>query len=157
MVHFGERRFNRFRTAGAYIGTDLDALTLHGNGKEDEDAYYSVSEEGPAKIYYTAVDNVGNLAPLEVVSVVVDTTAPTVFIENSDRLINKDDAYMIFPSDDVVDEEGRIIVSTKESVAFGATDELSVLTLCMSKLMMPIMSNILSRFSFLPTLFTISM
>ena len=112
-------------TAGSYIGTDLKSLTLRGNGKEDEDAYYSVSEEGPAKIYYTAVDNVGNLAPVSVVSVVVDTTAPTVFIENSDRLINKDDAYMIFPSSDVVDEEGRIIVSTKESVAFGAKDELS--------------------------------
>ena len=112
-------------TAGAYIGTDLNALTLRGNGKEAEDAYYSVNEEGPAKIYYTAVDNVGNLAPVAVVSVVVDTTAPTVFIENSDRLINKDDAYMIFPSSEVVDEDGRIVVSTKESVAFGATDELS--------------------------------
>ena len=112
-------------TAGAYIVTDLNSLTLRGNGKENEDAYYSLSEEGPTKVYYTAVDNVGNLAPISVVSVVVDTTAPTVFIENSDRLINKDDAYMIFPSSDVVDEDGRIIVSTKETVAFGATDELS--------------------------------
>ena len=112
-------------TAGAYIGTDLNSLRLRGDGKENEEAYYSLTEEGPTKVYYTAVDNVGNLAPVSVVSVVVDTTAPTVFIENSDRLINKDDAYMIFPSSDVVDEDGRIIVSTKESVAFGATDELS--------------------------------
>ena len=111
--------------AGAYIGTDLNGLGLRGNGKENEDAYYTLSEEGPTKVYFTAIDNVGNLAPLSVVSVVVDTTAPAVYIENSDRLINKDDAYMIFPSSDVVDEEGRIIVSTKESVAFGATDELS--------------------------------
>ena len=112
-------------TAGAYIGTDLNSLGLRGNGKENESAYYSLNEEGPTKVYYTAVDNVGNLAPISVVSVVVDTTAPTVFIENSDRLINKDDTYMIFPSSDVVDEDGRIIVSTKETVAFGATDELS--------------------------------
>jgi hypothetical protein len=111
--------------AGAYIGTDLNSLALRGNGKENEDAYYTLSEEGPTKVYFTAVDNVGNAAPFSVVSVIVDTTAPTVYIENSDRLINKDDAYMIFPSSDVVDEEGRIIVSTKESVAFGATDELS--------------------------------
>ena len=111
--------------AGAYIGTDLNSLMLRGDGKEADEAYYSLSEEGPAKVYFTAVDNVGNLAPIDVVSVVVDTTAPTVFIENSDRLINKDDSYMIFPSSDVVDEDGRIIVSTKETVAFGATDELS--------------------------------
>ena len=112
-------------TAGAYIGTDLNSLRLRGDGKENEEAYYSLTEEGPTKVYYTAVDNVGNLAPISLVSVIVDTTAPTVFIENSDRLINKNDAYTVFPSSDVVDEEGRIIVSTKESVAFGANDELS--------------------------------
>ena len=112
-------------TAGAYIGTDLNSLRLRGDGKENEEAYYSLTEEGPTKVYYTAVDNVGNLAPISLVSVIVDTTAPTVFIENSDRLINKDDAYTVFPSSDVVDEDGRIIVSTKESVAFGANDELS--------------------------------
>ena len=65
------------------------------------------------------------MAPVALTSVVVDTTAPTVFIENSDRLINKDSAYTVFPSANVVDEEGRIIVSTKETIAFGATDELS--------------------------------
>ena len=112
-------------TAGAYMGTDLNSLRLRGDGKENEEAYYSLTEEGPTKVYYTAVDNVGNLAPISLVSVIVDTTAPTVFIENSDRLINKNDAYTVFPSSDVVDEEGRIIVSTKESVAFGANDELS--------------------------------
>jgi len=111
--------------AGAYIGTDLNSLTLRGNGKENEEAYYSLTEEGPTKVYFTAVDNVGNLTPIALASVIVDTTAPEVFIENSDRLINKDEAYTIFPSSDVVDEEGRIIVSTKETIAFGATDELS--------------------------------
>ena len=111
--------------AGAYIGTDLNSLMLRGDGKEADEAYYSLSEEGPAKVYFTAVDNVGNLAPISLVSVIVDTTAPTVFIENSDRLINKDDVYTIFPSANVVDEDGRIIVSTKESVAFGANDTLS--------------------------------
>ena len=111
--------------AGAYIGTELKSLALCGEGKETEEAYYSLTEEGPTKVYFTAVDNVGNLAPIALVSVIVDTTAPTVFIENSDRLINKDNAYTIFPSSNVVDEEGRIIVSTKETVAFGAKDELS--------------------------------
>nr|WP_314994007.1 hypothetical protein [uncultured Treponema sp.] len=112
-------------TAGAYIGTDLNELSLRGTGKEAEEAYYSLTEEGPTKVYFTAIDNVGNLAPVALTSVVVDTTAPTVFIENSDRLINKDSAYTVFPSANVVDEEGRIIVSTKETIAFGATDELS--------------------------------
>lgn len=112
-------------TAGAYIGTDLNNLELRGEGKEAEEAYYSLTAEGPTKVYFTAIDNVGNLAPAAMVSVVVDTTAPTVYMENSDRLINKDSEFTVFPSSDVVDEEGRIIVSTKESVAFAATDELS--------------------------------
>lgn len=112
-------------TAAAYIGTDLKSLPQRGTGKEAEEAYYSLTQEGPAKIYYTAIDNVGNLAPISLASVMVDTSAPTVFIENSDRLINKDNAYTVFPSSQVIDDEGRIIVSTKESVAFGAKDELS--------------------------------
>lgn len=112
-------------TAAAYIGTDLKSLALRGEGKETEDAYYSLTEEGPTKVYYTAVDNVGNLTPIALMSVIVDTTAPVVFIENNDRLINKDAVHTVFPSPDVVDEDGRIIVSTKEAVAFGAKDELS--------------------------------
>lgn len=112
-------------TAGAYIGTDLNSLTLCGKGKEAETAYYNLTSEGPTKVYFTAVDNVGNLAPISLASVIVDTTAPTVFIENSDRLINKGSIHTVFPSQEIVDEEGRIIVSTKEAIAFGAKDELS--------------------------------
>lgn len=112
-------------TAGAYIGTDINSLALRGTGKETEDAYYSLSEEGPAKIYYTSVDNVGNRAPIALVSVTVDTTAPTVFLEDSGRLINKETEYTVFPGTQVQDEDGRLIVSTKDAIAFGAHDELS--------------------------------
>ena len=48
-----------------------------------------------------------------------------VSIANSNRLINKDEKYMVFPSDRVVDEEGRVIVSTSETVSFAAKDNLS--------------------------------
>ena len=58
-------------------------------------------------------------------AVVVDTTAPVVAIENNNRLINKEGDYTVFPSEKLVDEEGRIIVSTNEAVSFSAKDELS--------------------------------
>ncbi|WP_262373071.1 OmpL47-type beta-barrel domain-containing protein [Treponema phagedenis] len=111
--------------AGTYIGTNLQALELRGKGKEAEDAYFSFESEGPAKLYYTALDNVGNLTPIALTSVIVDMTPPVIYLENSDRLINKEAVYTVFPSDSVVDAEGRIIVSTSEAIAFGAKDELS--------------------------------
>lgn len=111
--------------ASGYIGLDLAGLVARGNGVESEEAYYNLTEEGPAKVYYTAIDNVGNLSPIQMFSVVVDTTAPVVTIENSNRLINKDGNFTVFPSKELVDEEGRIIVSPNVAVSFGAKDELS--------------------------------
>lgn len=111
--------------ASGYIGLDLAGLAARGNGVESEEAYYNLTEEGPAKVYYTAIDNVGNLSPIQMFSVVVDTTAPVVTIENSNRLINKDGNFTVFPSKELVDEEGRIIVSPNVAVSFGAKDELS--------------------------------
>lgn len=112
-------------TAAAYIGTDLNALKLSGNGKENEQTYVSLENEGPVNLYYTSIDNVGNLAPIQMVAVTLDTTPPVVSLANSNRLINKEDEYMVFPSNKVVDEEGRVIVSTSETVSFAAKDELS--------------------------------
>ncbi len=111
--------------ASGYIGMDMDALESRGQGKESEDAYYTLNTEGEATIYFSAIDNVGNLSPIEMTSVIVDTTPPAVFIQNNDRLVNVNDEYTIFPSKDVVDNEGRIMISNSEAVAFGATDELS--------------------------------
>ncbi|MGI5173330.1 hypothetical protein H0R92_06980 [Treponema sp. OMZ 840] len=111
--------------AAAYVGTDLNSLDKYGKGKDAEEAYFSLGQEGPAYLYYTAIDNVGNLAPIELVSVTVDMEPPVVRLENSNRLINKDDEYMVFPNEDLVDQEGRVIVSANESVAFAADDELS--------------------------------
>ena len=111
--------------AAAYIGTDLNKLVRFGKGKEAEDAYFSLDGEGPVFLYYTAMDNVGNLSPFGLASVTVDMTAPVVRLENSNRLINKDDVYMVFPNEKLVDDEGRVIVSANESVAFAADDELS--------------------------------
>ena len=111
--------------ASGYIGSDLSRLDAYGKSMDGEMAYYTLSEEGPANVYYTAIDNVGNLAPIRMYAVVVDTTAPTVAIENNNRLINKEGDYTVFPSEKLVDEEGRIIVSTNEAVSFSAKDELS--------------------------------
>lgn len=108
-----------------YIGTDLNNLQAYGKGVESEEAYYSLTEEGETNIYYASIDYVGNLSPISMFAVIVDTTAPTVSIENNNRLINKDQVYTVFPSENLVDEEGRIIVSTNEAVSFSATDELS--------------------------------
>lgn len=112
--------------AAGYIGTDVDFLEAYGWGEEAEDAYFTLSSEGLASIYYSAIDNVGNLAPINVAGgIIVDSTPPDVFIENSSRLIRRDSEYTVFPSEDFVDDQGRIIVSTSEAVAFGATDDLS--------------------------------
>lgn len=111
--------------AAGYMGTDLNALNMYGKGKEAEDAYFSLTEQGPAYLYYTSIDNVGNLAPIALAAVTVDTDPPVVRLENSNRLINKENQYMVFPNEELVDDEGRVIVSANESVAFAATDELS--------------------------------
>lgn len=111
--------------AAGYLGTDLKNLNAYGKGVEAEEAYYNLTEEGETNIYYASMDNVGNLSPIAMFSVVVDTTAPVVTIENNNRLINKDEVYRVFPSEDLVDEEGRIIVSTNEAVSFSAKDALS--------------------------------
>lgn len=111
--------------AAGYMGTDLNSLKMSGNGKESEQTYVSLDGEGPVNLYYTAIDNVGNLAPIKLLAVTIDRTAPVVSIANSNRLINKDEKYMVFPSDTVVDEEGRVIVSTSETVSFAAKDNLS--------------------------------
>lgn len=111
--------------AAGYIGTDLDMMSAHGKGAEAEEAYYNLTTEGETILYYAAMDNVGNLSPISMFKVIVDTTAPVVAIENNNRLINKDSVYTVFPSEELVDDEGRIIVSTNEAVSFSATDELS--------------------------------
>ncbi len=111
--------------ASGYIGTDMDALEAYGKGEESEDAYYTLETEGETEVYFSSIDNVGNLTPIEMTSVIVDATAPVVFIQSNDRLVNIDDEYTIFPSEEVVDNEGRIMISSSEAVAFGATDELS--------------------------------
>ena len=111
--------------AAGYIGTNLNMLQAYGKGVEAEEAYYNLTTEGPTNIYYASIDNVGNLSPIAMFAVVVDTTAPVVTIENNNRLINKDGTYTVFPSENLVDEEGRIIVSTNEAVSFSATDTLS--------------------------------
>ncbi len=112
--------------AAGYIGTDIENLEAYGRGEEEEDAYFTMNMEGAASIYYSAIDNVGNLAPINVAAnVIVDATAPDVYVENSSRLIRRDSLYTVFPSEDFVDDQGRIIVSTTEAVAFGATDDLS--------------------------------
>ena len=111
--------------AAGYIGTDLNMLNAYGKGVESEEAYYNLTAEGPTNIYYASIDNVGNLSPISMFAVVVDTTPPVVTIENNNRLINKDGTHTVFPSEDLVDEEGRIIVSTNEAVSFSATDALS--------------------------------
>ncbi|MEL3908574.1 MAG: hypothetical protein P1P64_06110 [Treponemataceae bacterium] len=111
--------------AAGYIGTDYDMLNAYGKGVEAEEAYYNLTTEGPTNVYYTSIDYVGNLSPIAMFAVVVDTTPPVVNIENNNRLINKDGTYTVFPSETLVDEEGRIIVSTNEAVSFSAVDELS--------------------------------
>lgn len=111
--------------AAGYIGTDLGNLSAYGKGVESEEAYYNLTTEGKTNVYYTAIDNVGNLSPIAMFPVVVDMTPPTVAVENNNRLINKEGTYTVFPSEDLVDEEGRIIVSTNEAVSFSASDELS--------------------------------
>lgn len=111
--------------AAGYIGTDLTNLTAYGKGVEAEEAYFNLETEGETNIYYASMDNVGNLSPISMFAVVVDTTAPLVTIENNNRLINKDGTYTVFPSEKLVDDEGRIIVSTNEAVSFSASDELS--------------------------------
>lgn len=111
--------------AAGYIGTNLNKLSAYGKGVEAEEAYYNLTTEGKTNIYYASMDNVGNLSPISMFAVVVDMTPPVVKIENNNRLINKDSIYTVFPSETVVDSEGRIIVSTNEAVSFSASDELS--------------------------------
>lgn len=111
--------------AATYLGTDFNELYQYPVKAEAEEDYFVMTEEGEYDVYYSAIDNVGNLAPIALYTVIVDTTPPEVSIQNNNRLINVNDVYTFFPSENLVDEEGRILVSTNEAVAFSATDNLS--------------------------------
>lgn len=111
--------------AAVYMGTSVDSVEVRSVTKDSEDAFYTLPIEGVTELYFSAIDNVDNLTPIALTTVTVDATPPEVFIENNNRLINKNGTYTVFPSTQVIDEEGRIIVSSVEAVAFGAKDALS--------------------------------
>jgi hypothetical protein len=108
-----------------YAGTQVSSLQGRGDGTRNPNNFFSLTDEGPTSLYYTAMDNVGNLARVRQFNVTIDATPPTVKIQASENLRLREGVYVIIPSEELKTEDGKIIITSKNRVAFSAEDDLS--------------------------------
>jgi hypothetical protein len=67
-----------------YAGTSIDKMIARGTGVSSEANFFHVAEaEGPYEFYFTAIDNVGNMADIKKYNIIVDNTPPVVDIDKS--------------------------------------------------------------------------
>lgn len=108
-----------------YASTQIQSLESRGDGTRNPDNFFSLTDEGPQILYFTAMDNVGNLARVRQFNVTIDATPPVVRVQPSDNLRLRDGFYVIIPSEDLKTSDGKLIVTQKSRIAFEATDNLS--------------------------------
>lgn len=108
-----------------YAGTQINSLESKGDGTRSTANFFSITDEGPTTIYFTAMDNVGNLARARQFNVVIDATPPTVRVQPSDNLRLRDGVYTLIPSEELKTEDGKLIITSKNLLGFVAEDNLS--------------------------------
>jgi len=117
-----------------YAGVSMDKMRFRGTGISSEKNFFSVADgvEGIYEFYYTAIDNVGNLAEIKKYNIVVDNTPPIVDIDKNhwinmnangmmrNKNLNiKKDAVIIIP--DKV-KKNTFYVNGNHEIAFKAID-----------------------------------
>jgi len=107
----------------AYGGFSPDELIEKGTGISANQNFFSIQKEGDVEFYYTAMDNVGNMAKVKKYLVTVDSKPPLVRIKKSDNLKERNGKLVTIPSTDVRSSSGEYIVSSNTEVAFEGVDE----------------------------------
>jgi hypothetical protein len=65
-----------------FAGTGIDKMSARGTGISAAANFFNVTDvEGPYEFYYTAIDNVGNMADITKYNIIVDNTPPLVDID----------------------------------------------------------------------------
>ncbi len=108
-----------------YASTQLGSLEGRGNGSRSAANFFSIEEEGPLSLYYTAMDNVGNLARIRQFNVTVDATAPVVSIQSNNNLRLRNGVYTLIPSEELKTDDGKLIITAQNRIGFTAKDNLS--------------------------------
>ena len=106
-----------------YGGFSPDELVEKGNGVSANQNFFSIQKEGDVELYYSAMDNVGNMAKVKKFLVTVDSKPPLVRIKKSDNLKERNGKLVTIPSSDVRSSAGEYIVSSNTEVAFEGVDE----------------------------------
>lgn len=109
----------------SYGGFSPDSMSAKGKGTRIEENFFSMTEEGPKELYFTALDNVGNMQDIQQYLVTVDATAPEVFLVQNNNLKQRNGEFITIPSDEVMSDDGRYIVTDQTKLAFTAKDSLS--------------------------------
>lgn len=108
-----------------YAGTQISSLEGRGDGTRKSSNFFSLTEEGPNVLYYTAMDNVGNLARARQFNVTIDATPPVVKVQPSNNLRFRDGVYTLIPSEELKTEDGKLIITSRNLLGFVAEDNLS--------------------------------
>ncbi len=109
----------------AYGGYATDEMYSSGNGERTSENFFTMEGSGEVVYYYAAMDQVGNLSPVNQFRVYVDNQAPVASLAGSTNLKKRNGVYVVIPSEDLTTEEGRYIVSNATRLAFEAEDDLS--------------------------------
>ncbi len=108
-----------------YAGTQISSLEGRGDGTRKTANFFSLTEEGPNVLYYSAMDNVGNLARVRQFNVTIDATPPTVKVQPSNNLRFRNGVYTLIPSEELKTEDGKLIITSRNLLGFVAEDNLS--------------------------------
>lgn len=117
-----------------FAGTNIDQMNARGTGISNEKNFFKVADgtEGVHEFYYTAVDNVGNVAEIQKYNMIVDNTPPEVeintldwinissagMINNKNLMVNQD-AILIVPDSEV---PNKFYVNGNHTIAFNGID-----------------------------------
>ncbi|MDH5717501.1 MAG: hypothetical protein OEZ22_07665 [Spirochaetia bacterium] len=98
-----------------YAGISIDQMAPRGTGISSEKNFFSVADgiEGVYEFYYTAIDNVGNLAEIKKYNVIVDNTPPLIEIDK-DHWINVPAAAMKRNKNLQINEKAILIIPDKD-------------------------------------------
>ncbi len=94
-----------------YAGVSIDKMTARGTGISSETNFFKVADgvEGLHEFYFTAVDNVGNMAHIQKYNIIVDNTPPIVDIDKT-TWINITAEGMVNDKDLQISKDATLIV-----------------------------------------------
>lgn len=108
-----------------YGGYSTDEMYTSGNGERMSENFFTMDGTGEVVYYYASMDRVGNLTDIGQFRIMVDNEAPVATLAGSTNLKKRNGEFVVIPSENLVTEEGRYIVSNKTRLAFEAEDDLS--------------------------------